>query len=847
MKIATKISLSFLVAAFILTTTMLSVVYVETRKSLQNAIFAHLATTVHSRAQHIETFLKTQRNRMIQLSQSIVLRNCLFTDKQSSPYSKSCNNAIKRLQRTEKVFKAVSEIFVLDTNGKIVLSSDKKNIGLDRSTEAYFLGGKSGYFLEDVYLSRITGKKSFAISAPITDDKTGRLLGVVVARMNLSLLEKITTDSMGLGKTGEFYIVNKYGYMITPSRFIKETFLKQKIDNENRKEALSDVKKLGDKPYLHHTFSYKNYRGITVWGVHDYITEMNWFLFAEIEEKEALEPLTLLQLLLLGMFIITPLLAWLLGMLAAGFITKPIHKLYKGTEIIGRGNLDYRVATQTNDEIGQLSRAFDKMTDDLKETSVSKDYVNKIIGGITDILIVFTPDGKITTTNKAVFDHLGYSDEELIGKDVSLLFPEEEEIPLKGTKLEKFIGEGALINYETQFCAKIGTKVPVLLSGAVLRETDCPEGAPNDNCPQYKEKGKHCEKIKDIVCVAKDITVLKNVEQELRISNAEIRTSLNISEALRMDLEKQKQKVEETQEELSKANKDLLSNEQALKNMLSDMKKTHKELEKAQAQLVQSEKLSSLGQLSAGIAHEINNPLGFVSNNISVLEEYIESYSEILRAMDVLKKTIADKDLDKAISVVEQINNLEEKVNLSFITSDIDKLIRQSKSGTERIKKIVQDLRIFARKDEGQMELNNIEEILEGVINIVWNEIKYRAELKKEYDGIPLVKCNSQKLGQVFINLLVNAAQAIKAKGEITISTYLKDKYACIEVSDTGSGIKKEDVDKIFDPFFTTKEVGEGTGLGLSIGYDIVKQHKGEMEVESEINRGTKFTVKLPM
>jgi len=272
----------------------------------------------------------------------------------------------------------------------------------------------------------------------------------------------------------------------------------------------------------------------------------------------------------------------------------------------------------------------------------------------------------------------------------------------------------------------------------------------------------------------------------------------------------------------------------------------NQELKNTQAQLFQSEKLASIGQLSAGIAHEINNPLGFITNNIVILEEYIESYLQILQAMEGLKKTIEDKDLDKAGKKVQEINVLEEKLNLDFITGDIENLIRQSKSGAERIKKIVQDLRTFARKDEGQMELNNVEEILDEVINIVWNEIKYTAELKKEYGGVPLVKCNAQKLGQVFINLLVNAAQAIKEKGEITVKTYSDEKHVCIEISDTGCGIPKENISKIFDQFFTTKEVGKGTGLGLSIGYNIIKQHKGEMDVLSEINKGTKFTVKLP-
>ena len=295
------------------------------------------------------------------------------------------------------------------------------------------------------------------------------------------------------------------------------------------------------------------------------------------------------------------------------------------------------------------------------------------------------------------------------------------------------------------------------------------------------------------------------------------------------------------------ANKELLNNEKELSRMLIELKKTHGELQQAQNQLVQSEKLAAVGQLSAGIAHEINNPMAFINSNIETLEQYLEIYSQIMRAVEELKRAVEDKDLERAASIVKRINEFQEESNFDFIINDIDNLLRESKSGAERIKKIVDDLRTFARKDEGQVELNNIEEILDGVLNIVWNEIKYKAELKKEYGGVPPIKCNAQKLGQVFINLLVNAAQAIDGKGEIVLKTYKDDKFVYIEIADTGKGIAKEYISKIFDPFFTTKEVGKGTGLGLSVSYDIIKQHKGEITVESELNKGTKFIIKFPV
>ncbi|MCK5268312.1 MAG: PAS domain S-box protein, partial [Spirochaetes bacterium] len=486
MKIANKISLSFFVTVLILVIVTISVVYVETKDFLQDAISAHLITTAESRVRHVETFLETQKDRIIQLSQSIVIRGFLSADKRDAAYKKHYNNTIKRLQGTEKIFKDVDEIFVLDVNGKIVASSNEREIGLDRSGNAYFLGGKLDSYIKDIYLSKATDEKSFAVSAPIMDEKTGNLLGVVVARIGLDLLEKITTDNAGLGKTGEIFLVNQYGYVITPLRFIKETFLIRKIDSEDMKKALSHIKRNSDKPFAHYPFLYKDYRGVRVFGMHQHIAGIKGVLFAKIDEKEVMAPLLRLKILFASAVVIILLIAWLLGSVIARFIVGPIHELHKGTEIVGSGDLNYEVGTQSNDEIGQLSRAFDKMTENLRETSVSKDYVNNIIETMTGSLVVMDSKGIITDVNRATCDLLGYPEEELIGEDISLLFPEEEKIPLKGTQLEKLIKKGLLINYETYYVIKEGSKIPVLLSGAVMRNK---EGD-----------------VTNIVCIAKDVT-----------------------------------------------------------------------------------------------------------------------------------------------------------------------------------------------------------------------------------------------------------------------------------------------------------------------------------------------------
>jgi two-component system NtrC family sensor kinase len=190
---------------------------------------------------------------------------------------------------------------------------------------------------------------------------------------------------------------------------------------------------------------------------------------------------------------------------------------------------------------------------------------------------------------------------------------------------------------------------------------------------------------------------------------------------------------------------------------------------------------------------------------------------------------------------------LEKEMDLDFILEDIPSLIKESREGTERIKKIVIDLKDFAHPGEQKLQYADINKNLESTLNIVWNELKYKATVTKEYGELPQVRCYPQQLNQVFMNLLVNAAQAIEKQGEIRISTQALDGQVEIKISDSGSGIPKENLSKIFDPFFTTKEVGKGTGLGLNVAYNIIQKHNGTIDVESEVGSGTTFRIRIPV
>ncbi|MEA3279913.1 MAG: ATP-binding protein, partial [Thermodesulfobacteriota bacterium] len=379
MKIASKISISFLIITMALVTVAGSVFYIIAKNNLKNAIFAHLETTAESRASQIETFLNMQKEKIKQLSQSIVFNNFLRTNEQDQDYINKFNMAIIGLKKQEGICKDIYEIFVLDAKGKAVVSSDRIRIGLDRSTNSYFLKAKSGPYIKDAYFSQITGKKSMAVSAPITDSETKAFLGVVVGRISMKILNEITAARTGLGRTGELYLINRDGYMITPSCFRKNTFLILNVDNENTRNCLEDLRKYGEAPHTHKAFIYTDYRGVKVLGVHNHIPEMQWGVIAKIDKSEAFAPLNRIKTVFVVILFFVPLTVWLTGSFISRLITRPIRKLHEGTEIIGRGDLDYKVGTEAKDEIGQLSRAFDKMTGDLKNTTTSLDELNKEI------------------------------------------------------------------------------------------------------------------------------------------------------------------------------------------------------------------------------------------------------------------------------------------------------------------------------------------------------------------------------------------------------------------------------------------------------------------------------------
>lgn len=843
---------------------------------------------------------------------------------------------LKKLSEEHKDF---SGLCVSNERGEVVAADDAHYIGHNLHQTDFFQNTIQGdIYIRDVQRSELNQRFEVVFSFPIKGRfPPDQVIGVFHIGWSVNTLFDMTGfkgNENGDDFQGQIIIINKEGLVISAPQDTPGYIFQHNLIKRGLRSALFSSQ--GQHGYLIEKgadnaevlVGYDNAK-----GYRDF-PGMGWSALVIQETKTVFPSIEHLRFLVFSMGALVSISVIIFSLIASHRITAPLLELIRAVKKVAKGDFDTRINVSASaDEISQLADAFNRMTEDLYQTTVSKEYVNNIIASMTNSLVVLTPEGKIRMVNEAACQLLGYREGELLGKSFEKLLVEEQDIQRLWATILK--DRKPIRNMERIYRAKNGQEIPILFSASAMHDKD--------------------DKVLGIVCAAQDISRRKEAEQErMRLATAldavgegilitdtkgviqyvnpafermtgykthevigqtprilksghhdgafyqEMWETLLRNEMWRASLINRKKDetlfdAEETiapvkdasgkvinfvavlhditerkkaEDALKKANEDLTKSERAvralyedlegahaslkdreatLENMYTEMQKANEELRHAQRQLVQSEKLASIGQLAAGVAHEINNPLGFINSNLQTLEEYMMRLNQLLETMGNIKKAIQEEDLKKAALGLTVLTSMEESINLDFLKEDIKNLIKESQSGADRIRRIVIDLRTFAREDEEVVEMISLEEIVESILNIVHNEIKYKAELKKEYAKLPLVKCNSRKLGQVFVNLLVNAAQAIKEKGTIGIKTYEKEGYACVAITDTGQGIAEEDLNRIFDPFFTTKPIGEGTGLGLSISYDIIKQHGGDILVESDPGKGTTFTVILPL
>ena len=340
-------------------------------------------------------------------------------------------------------------------------------------------------------------------------------------------------------------------------------------------------------------------------------------------------------------------------------------------------------------------------------------------------------------------------------------------------------------------------------------------------------------------------SIISNVDRKLETTLKDKTIAIQILNKTIEELQQQHQYIQKVNKDLVEQERNLAAKNQALEAQKEKLENTLHQLQTTQVQLINSEKMASLGQLSAGIAHEINNPITFISSGVEALNQNIADILLVINKYDEINQ-------ENLTEKMKEIELLKEEVYYDELIGETTELLGAVESGAKRTAEIVKGLRIFSRLDKDILHLADVHELIEATLIILKDQYKYRIEVEKDYQAPRQIECYPGKLNQVFMNILSNAIHAIEGKGSIYINTNTKlvdekDYFITIGIRDTGKGMEKHVQDHIFEPFYTTKDVGKGTGLGLSISKDIIDKHNGTIEVMSELGNGTSFLITLPI
>ncbi len=411
-------------------------------------------------------------------------------------------------------------------------------------------------------------------------------------------------------------------------------------------------------------------------------------------------------------------------------------------------------------------------------------------------------EGRYVYLNAAWEQAFGYKVEEMLGRKFSDFQRPEMAVRCE-QEFARLIGGEAVKDFEAVHIGKAGNAIHLVCYARFMTD----------------ESGN----ITGIQGTAYDISGRKKSEAEL--------------EAYRRHLELL---VDHRTAELASVNSSLVLEKRSLEL-------ANRNLKQMQTYMIQTEKMASLGRLSAGIAHEINNPIGYISTNLSVLRRYTDTIDDMFRFYGQLESAVKACSLAEVCKPLGLVEDFRREVDLAGLFVDLRKLIEESSRGVAQVARIVADLRTFAREEKAAQESADIHALIDATLNITRSNLKYNVEVVKEYGDLPRILCHPRQVEQVFINLLLNAAQAVGEKGRVVIRTSCQKDDVLIEIEDDGSGIPEPDLQHIFEPFFTTREVGQGTGLGLAIVYNIIEKHAGRIMVHSTVGKGTVVTINLPV
>ncbi|MDD5585089.1 MAG: PAS domain S-box protein [Candidatus Omnitrophica bacterium] len=630
-----------------------------------------------------------------------------------------------------------AEIFITDKFGGLVASSEKTSDFYQADEEWWqkaFNLGKGSIYVGDIEYDKSSDSWGIAVAVPIRDSES-QVIGISKCVIDINKFFE-PLNHFSIGKSGHATIIDKQGNILFYTGLLSMTRFDDALS------SWASIRDRNDYSVVYSSFHKKKVFISAPAALSGYAENvLPWKVMVVQDEQEIFAPLRELIRQILTLAAIAVLMIPLAGFIFGSTFIKPLKKLYHATKEISSGNLNYKIELKTGDELEVLATSFNRMSDTLQKTLVSKDYVDSIMKSMLDTLVVTTPDKKIMTVNRAFCELLNYKEEELIGRKIGLILVGDgmysDAMEFLASKEQHHVN-----SYETRYKTRDGRLIPVLLSSSIITG--------KDGMIRYR------------VYTAKDITERKKYEEELKKSC----------------------------------------------QLLSD----------TQGHLLQASKMSAIGQLAGGVAHEINNPLTGVINNI-----------QLIKMIAADKKEFTFEEFKELLNIIEE--------------------------SAMRCRKITQALLDLSHVSKGGFESVCLNVLVEKVFTLIKQEmllenITLQKSLQPDLHDL---QGDTQLLEQVILNLIANAKWAIQKKGRkhegtITVKTWQEPdkKSVFLSVSDDGIGIAQENLAKMFEPFFTTKEVGEGTGLGLAMAYNIIKSHNGIFDVKSTLNVGTTFTVCIP-
>ena len=697
-----------------------------------------------------------------------------------------------------------------------------------------------------------------AASLPLFDS-SGNLLGITTAAIRLSIIGDFL-ESVKIGQTGQTFIMERSGLLVATST--KEKPFRTVNDKPERISATESEKELTKATAQYLTMRFGDLSSVQTEHSMDFISGgkryflqltpfqdpqgLNWLIAVVVPESDFMGNIYNINRNTIFLTLIALIIALGVGAFTAQWVTRPIQRLNAAAKLFAEGKWQQVAVSDREDELGELARSFNQMATqlrelfgvlernvaDLKQTgqelSESRQRYKNIFVNAPIGIYQATFEGKFLRVNPAMAHIFGYESPEKIMATITDIKKQLYVHPKdRDNFLSNIIDYGYSEGYETQFFCKDGTAIWVSITAREVYD---------DTTSSHFMEG-----------FISDINARKLAENELKHEhdllekNVEIRTK---------ELFIANQELSAMNEEFIAMNDELNATNDKLRDSNKNLENAYVELKNAQQQILQQEKMASVGQLAAGVAHEINNPMGFIISNLDSMQKYSDKIFRYITAQEEIIQQLIQPDCNQSKNIrasllIDNLNATKKASKIEYILQDTGDLLKETMDGAIRVKNIVKDLKGFVRSD-AESSLANINEGIESTINIIWNEIKYKASLTKDLGKIPLIRCYPGQLNQVFMNILVNAAQAIDDQGEIHVKTWADPEYVFVSIADTGNGIPAEILSRIFEPFFTTKGVGKGTGLGLSISYDIIKKHDGYITVVSESGKGTTFTIKLP-